>query len=197
MEPKLTGYISTNLSFIENAAKDLNTFAAVGLGAKYEKNGLYAQAEGGYGNVIYAKVEAGNVFSLDENNRFGIKTAIGGQYAQATKDKDYYKNIFEKGGNSPTWKANDLRGYGETALTYNSTAFKASIGIRGGVKTCTQASLDDKQLSKVGEMQGSEYAGRTTKAFVTPTVNIEAGKKLRFCMSAALDELNIGAKFYF
>lgn len=199
MEPKLSGYVLGQAGYLQNAAKDNITIAVGGAGIKLsdENSGFYAQAEGGYGNAVYAKAEVGNVFTLDDNEKFGLKTSVGGQYIQSTKSKDYYKNIFYSGANSPTWKPNDLRGYGEVALTYNSPAFKASVGVKGGVKTCTQPSLDGIELADVGTVKGTEYAGRTTRGFITPTVSIEAGKKLRFCASASKDDISLGAKLYF
>jgi hypothetical protein len=199
MEPKLTGYVLGQVSLIENAAKDriITTVGGAGIKLTDENSGLYAKAEGGYGNAVYAKAEAGNIFSLDDDNKFGVKTAVGGQYTQATKTRDYYKNKFEKGANSPTWKANDLRGYGEVALTYNSPSFRASIGVQGGVKTCTQAPLDGIKLADVGETQGTEYPGRTTKGFVTPKIEIEAGKKFCGNLSFSTDAIMGGVKLYF
>ena len=199
MEPKLTGYVLAQAGTLNNAANDKLKVAVAGLGIKVENEGggFYAQAEGGYGTAIYTKAEVGNIFPLKDNNNFGVKAAIGCQYIQERNKKDYYTNTFEQGANSPSWKANDLRGYGEVALTYNSPAFKASLGVRGGVKTSTQASLDGITLADVGETRGTEYPGRTTKGFVTPTLNIEVGKKLRFTTNAALDEIKAGIKLYF
>ena len=196
MEPKITGFVNVNAGFIDNAAKDPITIATIGIGAKAEQNGYYAQAEGGIGRVIYAKVEAGKDIPFGDS-KFGLNVAVGGQYTKSTKSQDYYRNIFQDGANSPIWKANDTRGYGQLALTYNATAFKASVGIKGGVKSCSQPSLDGITLAPVGEIVGAEYAGGTTKSYLTPSIDIEAGKKVRGTFSLASDCLLFGGKLYF
>ena len=197
MEPKVTGYITANAGYIQNAAKDNIGVITGGAGVKAESDKYEFFAEGGYGNAVYTKAEGGAKFPFQESN-FGVKTSVGVQYAQLTKSRDYYKNIFEEGANSPSWKPNDLRGYGQVALTYNTPSFKASVGIRGGVKTCTQAPLDGVNLAPVGNIEGTEYAGRTTKGFVSPVIELEAGKKV--CLSlktSLLDDISIGGKIYF
>ena len=196
MEPKITGYVTANTGFLSNASKDLILMSTVGLGGKIENEGLYAKVEAGYGTSTYAKLEAGKNFELGDSN-WALNTSVGGQYTIRNKERDYYKNVFEEGANSPTWKSNDTRGYANIALEYNSTAFRASLGARAGVKTSTQPSLDRITLKEVGQIIDTEYAGRTTKAFVTPRIELEAGKKLRFNLNASLDELQIGGKLYF
>ena len=172
MEPKFTTYIGANAGFLHNAAKDNVKVTTVNLGAKIENNGYYAVAEGGYGTSVYAKAEAGKDFPIKDSN-LSLSTAIGGQYAQSTSSRDYYTKKFDAEGNSPSWKSNDARGYGQVALTYNSPSFKASLGVQGGVKTCTQPSLDGIKLDDIGEVSGTKYQGRTTKGFVTPVVQME------------------------
>ena len=195
MEPKLTGYVGTNLIVLGNASHDTLGGACLNVGGKVENNGFYAQAEGGYGTAAYAKAELGKNFTFG-NSGFGANTSVGGQYTVSNHTQDYYKTKFEDGANSPTWKANDTRGYGQVALTYNNPTVEVGLGVRAGVKTSTQPTIENVTLDR-GQTKGTEYAGRTTKGFVTPTVNLEAGKKLRFCLSAATDELTVGAKLYF
>lgn len=197
MEPiKLTGYVAANTGFITNASSDIMVTSNIGLGAKIEKNDYYGKAEAGYEKVTYAKVELGKNFKLSDNN-LKLNTSVGGQYTVENKKRDYYKNIFAEGGNSPTWKTNDTRGYGQLALLYDAPVFKAQIGVRAGIKTSTQASLDGITLAKVGEIVDTEYAGRTTKWYATPTIYIEAGKHVKFGLHLATDELSVGAKYYF
>lgn len=196
MEPRLTGYIGTSLQVVGNASHDKAGGLCLNIGGKAEKNGFYAQAEGGYGTALYAKVEAGKDFSLGENN-FKINTSIGGQYVTSTRERSYYKSVFEEGANSPTWKPNDTRGYVGAEIKYEVPTFKAGIGVKGGVKSSNQPSLDGVELAPVGVTSGTEYAGRTTKAYITPTVELEAGKKFKFCLNASFDEVSIGGKFCF
>ena len=197
MEPKIIGYITANAGTLPNAAKDNIKTSTVGIGGRIESNGFYGTVEGGYGTAVYLKAEAGKDFKFNESN-FGLNTSICGQYTQSASTRDYYESKFyEESGNSPTWKSNDTRGYGQVALTYNSPAFKASLGVKGGVKTCTQPSLDGIKLEDIGEISGRKYQGRTTTGFVTPVVQVEAGKKLRGTLDLSLEGFSIGGKLYF
>jgi len=198
MEPKLTGYVTTSLGFVANASKNTIPMATVGLGGKVESNGYYAQAEGGYGTATYAKVEAGKNFPFSDSG-FSVNTSVGGQYTVSNSTKDYYKFKMEEGANSPTWKANDTRGYGQIALTYNNPTVEVGLGVRAGVKTSTQPSLDGITLADVGQTRGTEYAGRTTKGFVEPTANlgVNLGKGWKIALQAAPSQGSLGLSLNF
>lgn len=198
MEPKLTGIISAQTGFVKNAANDLISCTTAGIGGKVEGKYYEIMAEGGYGSALYGKVEGGAKIPFGESN-FGLKTTIGGQYTQATKSKDYYNSKFEDGANSPTWKANDARGYGQVALTYNNETVEVGLGVRGGIKTSTQPSLDGITLADVGETRGTEYAGRTTKTFVEPMANVgvNLGKGWKIALQAAPSQSSLGLSLNF
>lgn len=198
MEPKLTGYVGTNLIVLGNASHDTVGGACVNVGGKIENNGFYAQAEGGYGTAAYAKAELGKDFTFG-NSGFGANTSVGGQYTVSNHTQDYYKTKFEEGANSPTWKANDTRGYGQVALTYSNPTFEVGLGVRGGIKTSTQPSLDGITLAPIGETRGTEYAGRTTKSFVEPMANVgvNLGKGWKIALQAAPSQGSLGLSLNF
>ena len=189
MEPKLTGYVGTNLIVLGNASQDTVGGACVNVGGKIENKGFYAQAEGGYGTASYAKAEIGKNFTFGDSG-FGANTSVGGQYTVSNRTKDYYKTKFEDGANSPTWNANDTRGYAQVALTYNNPTIEVGLGVRGGIKTSTQPSLDGITLANVGETKGTEYAGRTTKSFaeLRPSVGVNFGNGWKIALQAGIDK---------
>ena len=197
MEPKLTGYAGTNLVILRNASHDTVGGVCLNAGGRIENKGLYAQAEGGYGTATYIKGEVGKNFTFGDSN-FGMNTSLGGQYTVSNQTKNYYKTEFEKGGNSPSWKANDTRGYGQVALTYHKSNFEVDLGVRGGVKTSTQASLDGITLADIGDTKGTEYAGRTTKGFVEPYIEFShfgKGWGVAFQAAPSQTSLNLSLNF--
>ena len=198
MEPKLTGYAGTKIFILNNASHDTFGGVCANVGGKIEKNGFYAQVEGGYGNAAYAKAELGKDFTFGDSS-FGLNTSLGGQYTVSNRTKDYYKSEFEEGGNSPTWKANDTRGYGQVSLTYNNPKVEVGLGVRAGVKTSTQPSLDGITLADVGITRGTEYAGRTTKSEFSylGKVKYNCNEHLSLSLEKTKDSANFTASWIF
>ena len=195
MEPTIIGYLSSNLGFIENAAKDNIGIAAGGIGFSAEGKNYVFNAEGGYGTALYAKAEGGVKIPFGESSKFGFKAVAGAQYTQSTKSRDYYKNVFEEGANSPTWKANDTRGYLKAGLTYSTPVFKAEVGAMGGIKSCTQPSLQGTNLAEVGQTRGTEYAGTTSKPIMAGYVHLEAGKRVKATLDISTNrDFGLGVK---
>ena len=195
MEPNVSAYIGTNLVLLENIPKDLMFTKTVDLGVKVESDGYYAKAEGGLGKGIFAKAELGKDFEIGDG--FGVNTSVGAQYIKSGSERDYYHYVYGRGANSPTWKPNETTGYAQASLTYSSSIFKGSVGIRGGIKSSSQASLDGITLAPAGEIIDTEYAGTTTKGYVTPVVNIEVGKNFKGTFEATSKHVafTFGAKF--
>ncbi len=193
MNPKLTGYVTASTGFVTNASKDFILNSTIGLGGRIENNGFYGEAEGGYGTATYAKAELGKNFTFGDSG-FGANTSVGGQYTVSNHTQDYYKTVFEDGANSPTWKANDTRGYGQVALTYNNSRVEVGLGVRGGIKTSTQPSLDGITLAPVGDIRGAEYAGRTTKYSVEAIAKfgVNFGKGWKIALQAATSQGSLG-----
>ena len=196
MEPKITGYLTANTGFLLNASNDTMFMSTAGVGGMAENNGFYAKAEAGSGTATYAKLETGKNFAFGDSD-WALNTSIGGQYTVKHKKRDYYGNIFKEGGNSPEWHSNDMRGYANIGITYNSEYSKVSFGVRVAAKTSTQPSLDGITLEKVGQIINTEHAGKSTKRYIVPRLELEAGKKLRFNLNASFDEVQIGGKLYF
>lgn len=198
MEPKLTGYVGTNLVLLGNASHDTVGGACINIGGRVENNGFYGEVEGGYGTATYAKAELGKNFTFGDSG-FGANTSVGGQYMTEHRTKNYYQTEFEEGGNSPTWKANDTRGYGQVALTYSNSTVEVGLGVRSGIKTSTQPSLDGITLAPIGETRGTEYAGRTTKSFVEPMANVgvNLGKGWKIALQAAPSQGSLGLSLNF
>lgn len=164
MDPKISGYLVSKAEIYSNAANDIFGTATVGLGGKIEKDGFYAKAEAGYGAGSYVGAEAGKYIPVGKNG-FGLTASVSGQHTVSNATRDYYKTVFEEGANSPTWHPNDTRGSANLIFSYQNSSIEAGFGLRAGIRSSKQASLDGISLAPVGIIKGTEYAGRTTQNF--------------------------------
>ena len=199
MEPKLTGYVGTSIIALKNASHDTFGGACLNAGIGVENaSGYYGNFEGGYGSLTYAKAVLGKKYPLG-NKGFGIDTSVGGQYTISNRTQDYYKSKFMDGANSPSWKANDTRGYGQVALTYSNKTVEIGLGVRAGAKTSTQPSLDGITLANVGEIKSTEYAGRSSATFVEGVGNLRVnlGKGWEFALQGTPSQGAGGLYFNF
>lgn len=198
MDPIITGSIGAKYVRVTNAAHDGIAGLCPAMSVGVEQNGFYGKIEGGMGTIRYAAIEGGKNTNFGES-QFGLNTSICAQDAMSSSTRDYYKNVFEEGANSPTWKSNDKRAYGNVALTYTTPKFEASLGARGGIKTCAQPSLDGITLADVGQTKGTEYAGKTTKTYIEPTasVNINLGDGWKASLLTSRTQGSIGISYNF
>lgn len=198
MEPNITGSISAKYVRITNAAHDRLAGLCGSIGVKVEQNRFYAKAEGGFGTLRYAAIEGGKDTNFGESP-FGLNTSVGAQDTMSSSTRDYYKNMFEEGAISPPWKLNDKRAYGNVALTYTTPKFEASLGARGGVKSCVKPSLDGITLADVGQTKGTEYACKTTKTYIEPAVSasINLGDGLKASLQTSRSQGEIGISYTF
>lgn len=200
MAPKIfSGSAGAQLGFVRNAAKENISTASIGVTGKAEYKGFYAQAHAGIGSATFFGAEAGKQFEI--KNGFGVKASAGADYTFRNRTRTYFSSVSDVGGNEgPSWKSNDLRAHGNLELTLQKPWGEIGLGVEAGAKRTKQPILTDGTIDPtIGETRGTEYAGTTTKAYVTPTLSskINLGKNFSLNLDAALDRGNLGVAYNF
>lgn len=202
MPHNIDGYLGAQTGYVSNISGYKIPTTNIIFGGTFEKNGYFVNAEVGEGTSFYEKVDLGKKFDL--GNNLGINTSISEQYTKSNSSSNYYKNTYYALDETspdlgPSWKANDTRSYGQVALTYCNPTFEASLGVRGGIKSSTQPSLDGITLPDIGETRGTEYAGKAKKAFAEPVANIgvNLGKGWKAVLQASSSQGSLGISYNF